>query len=155
MLAALVAIPLIGTQRTFLVFAVALGLVAAAGLGWRYLALPAVLAGVIAIPIGTVKATDGERVLFEGESEEQYIRVIEEDDGDRLLELNEGQAVHSMYRPGSYLTEDVWDGYLVPLRRPERSPGGSRSSATPPGPPPGPAATTSRRPRWTGWRSTR
>ena len=61
MLAALVAIPFIGTQRTFLAFAVALGLVAAAGLGWRYLALPAVLAGVIAIPIGTVKATDGER----------------------------------------------------------------------------------------------
>ena len=113
MLAALVAIPFIGTQRTFLAFAVALGLVAAAGLGWRYLALPAVLAAVIAIPIGTVKATDGERVLFEGESEEQYIRVIEEDDGDRLLELNEGQAVHSIYRPGSYLTEDVWDGYLV------------------------------------------
>jgi spermidine synthase len=113
MIAALVTIPFIGTQRTFLVFAVALGLVAAAGLGWRYLALPAVLAGVIAIPIGTVKATEGERVLFEGESEEQYIRVIEEDDGDRLLELNEGQAVHSMYRPGTYLTQDVWDGYLV------------------------------------------
>jgi spermidine synthase len=113
MIAALVTIPFIGTQRTFLAFAVALGLVAAAGLGWRYLALPAVLAGVIAIPIGTVKATDGERILFEGESEEQYIRVIEEDDGDRLLELNEGQAVHSMYRPGTYLTQDVWDGYLV------------------------------------------
>ena len=155
MLAALVAIPFIGTQRTFLAFAVALGLVAAAGLGWRYLALPAVLAGVIAIPIGTVKATDGERVLFEGESEEQYIRVIEEDDGDRLLELNEGQAVHSMYRPGSYLTEDVWDGYLVlPFAGLSDPRSGSRSSATPPGPPPGPTATTSRRPRWTGWRST-
>ncbi len=113
MLAALVTIPFIGTQRTFLAFALALGLVAAAGLGWRYLALPAVLAGVIAIPIGTVKATEGEKVLFEGESEEQYIRVVEQDDGDRLLELNEGQAVHSMYRPGTYLTNDVWDGYLV------------------------------------------
>jgi spermidine synthase len=114
MLAALVTIPFIGTQRTFLAFAVALGLVAAAGLGWRYLALPAALAGVIAIPVGTVKATEGERVLFEGESEEQYIRVIEdEDDGTRELELNEGQAVHSLYRPGSYLTDEVWDGYLV------------------------------------------
>jgi predicted O-methyltransferase YrrM len=30
-----------------------------------------------------------------------------------LLELNEGQAVHSLYRPGSFLTDDVWDGYLV------------------------------------------
>ncbi|HKH40562.1 MAG TPA: fused MFS/spermidine synthase [Solirubrobacterales bacterium] len=113
MLAALVGIPLIGTQRTFLAFALALGLVAAAGLGWRFLVLPVALAGVIAIPIGTVKATDGEKVLFEGESEEQYIRVVEEEDGERQLELNEGQAVHSLYRPGSYLTDGVWDGYLV------------------------------------------
>jgi MFS family permease len=90
MLAALVLIPFIGTQRTFLAFAVALGLVAAAGLGWRYLAVPAALAAALAIPIGTVKATEGERVLWEGESEEQYIRVVEdEDDGDRALELNE------------------------------------------------------------------
>ena len=75
--------------------------------------MPAALAAVFAVPIGTVKATDGERVLFEGESEEQYIRVIEQEDGDRALELNEGQATHSLYRPGSYLTGDVWDGYLV------------------------------------------
>lgn len=113
MLAALVFIPFIGTQRTFLVFAVGLGLVAAAGLGWRYLAVPAALAAVIAVPVGTVKATEGEEVLWEGETEEQYIRVLEEEDGDRLLELNEGQATHSLYRPGSYLTGDVWDGYLV------------------------------------------
>jgi spermidine synthase len=114
MLAALVLIPFIGTQRTFLAFAVALGLVAAAGLGWRYLAVPAALAVAFAIPIGTVKATEGERVLWEGESEEQYIRVVEdEDDGERALELNEGQAVHSLYRPDSYLTDNVWDGYLV------------------------------------------
>jgi spermidine synthase len=52
-------------------------------------------------------------VLFEGETEEQYIRVVEEEDGERQLELNEGQAVHSLYRPGSYLTDGVWDGYLV------------------------------------------
>ena len=77
MLAALVLIPFIGTQRTFLTFAVALALVAAAGLGWRYLAVPAALAAVFAVPVGTVKATEGERVLWEGESEEQYIRVIE------------------------------------------------------------------------------
>ena len=107
-------IPFIGTQRTFLAFAIALGLVAAAGLGWRYLAVPAALVAALAIPIGTVKATEGERVLWEGETEEQYIRVVEdEDDGERALELNEGQAVHSLYRPGSYLTDNVWDGYLV------------------------------------------
>ena len=113
MLSALLLIPFIGTQRSFLAFSVALAIVAAAGLGWRYLALPAALAAVIAVPIGTVKATDGEEVLFEGETEEQYVRVVEQEDGDRALELNEGQATHSLYRPGSYLTDDVWDGYLV------------------------------------------
>jgi spermidine synthase len=112
-LSALVLIPLIGTQRTFLSFALAAGLVAALGLGWRYLAVPAALAGVIAIPVGTVKATDDGTVLHEAETEFQYARVVEQEDGDRALELNEGQAVHSLYRPGTYLTGDVWDGYLV------------------------------------------
>jgi spermidine synthase len=113
MLSALVTIPFLGTQRTFLAFAVALALVAAAGLDRRYLLAPAALAGVFAIPVGTVKATDGERILFEGETTQQYVRVVEEGDGDRLLELNEGQAVHSKYEPGSYLTGDVWDGFVV------------------------------------------
>jgi len=112
-LSALVLIPLIGTQRTFVVFALAIALVATIGLGWRYLAVPAVLAGLVALPVGTVKATDEGEVLFEDETPTQYVRVIEEPDGERLLELNEGQAVHSVYRPGSYLTGDVWDGYLV------------------------------------------
>ncbi|MDP9188967.1 MAG: fused MFS/spermidine synthase [Actinomycetota bacterium] len=113
MLAALVLIPYIGTQRTFLVFAVALALVAAVGLGRRYLAVPIALAAAIAVPVGTVRATDGERVLWEGETEEQYVRVIEEEDGDRALELNEGRVVHSFYRPDTVLTDNVWDGYLV------------------------------------------
>jgi spermidine synthase len=112
-LSALVLIPLIGTQRTFLTFALAAGLIAAVGLGWRYLAVPAALAGVIAIPVGTVKATEEGRVIHEAETEFQYARVVEQEDGDRALELNEGQAVHSLYRPGTYLTGDVWDGYLV------------------------------------------
>jgi spermidine synthase len=113
MLAALVLIPFLGTQRTFLVFAIVIALVAAAGLGWRYLALPIALAGVAAIPVGSVKgAADGE-VIYETDTEHQYVRVVEQTDGDRLLELNEGQAVHSLYRPGSYLTGGVWDGYLV------------------------------------------
>ncbi|MGH2954006.1 MAG: spermidine synthase [Solirubrobacterales bacterium] len=113
LLSALVLIPFVGTQRTFLVFALAIALVAAAGLGWRYIALPVALAGAIALPVGTLKATDEGEVLFEADSEQQYIRVVEQDDGDRLLELNEGQAVHSLYRPGTFLTGDVWDGYLV------------------------------------------
>jgi len=115
MSAALLFIPFIGTQRTFLVFALALAVVAAVGLGWRYLAVPVAVAGVIAVPAGTVKAqTDsGDRVVYETETEAQYARVIEEPDGTRRLELNEGIASHSVYRPGSYLTGDYWDGMLV------------------------------------------
>ncbi len=113
MLAALVLIPLVGTQRTFLVFALLLAIVAAAGLGWRAAAAPVAVAAAMAIPVGTVKATDEGTVIFETDSEHQYIRVIEQPDGDRALELNEGQATHSLYRPGSFLTGDVWDGYLV------------------------------------------
>jgi spermidine synthase len=114
MLSALVLIPFVGTQRTFVAFALAMALIAVAGLGWRYVAVPAALALVGAIPAGTVKAgEEGDRVLHEGETSLQYVRVIEEADGDRVLELNEGQAIHSLYRPGSYLTDGVWDGYLV------------------------------------------
>jgi spermidine synthase len=113
MLAALVLIPFIGTQRTFLSFALGLAIVAAVGLGWRAIAAPLAVAAAMAIPVGTVKATDDGTVIFETDSEHQYIRVIEQPDGDRALELNEGQATHSLYRPGSFLTGDVWDGYLV------------------------------------------
>jgi spermidine synthase len=115
MSAALALIPFIGTQRTFLVFALTLALVAAAGLGWRYLAVPAAVAAVIAVPVGTVKAkTDsGDEVIFETETRLQYARVVEEPDGTRKLELNEGVAEHSLYRPGSYLTGNYWDGLLV------------------------------------------
>ncbi|HEX3263370.1 MAG TPA: fused MFS/spermidine synthase [Solirubrobacterales bacterium] len=113
MLAALVLIPFTGTQRTFLVFAIALAVVAAAGLGWRFAPLPAVLAAAIAIPVGTIKGTDDGRVLYEGETTLQYARVVEEPDGARVLELNEGQAIHSLYRPGSYLTGGYWDGMVT------------------------------------------
>jgi spermidine synthase len=113
MLSALLLIPLLGTQRTFLVFALALALVAAAGLGWRFLAVPALLALVVSLPVGTIKAADTGRVLYEAETTHEYARVVERVDGSRVLELNEGQAVHSLYRPGSYLTGDYWDGHLV------------------------------------------
>ncbi len=113
MLAALLFIPLVGTQRTFLIFALALALVAAIGLGWRFAAVPAALALAISLPVGTIKAADTGEVLYEAETVHQYARVVERPDGARVLELNEGQAVHSLYRPGSYLTGDYWDGHLV------------------------------------------
>jgi spermidine synthase len=125
MISALLLIPLLGTQRTFLLFALSLALVASAGLGWRFAALPLALALALSIPVGTIKASDTGTVLYEAETTHQYARVVERDDGSRVLELNEGQAVHSLYRPGSYLTGDYWDGHLYltfagPARPPAR-----------------------------------
>jgi hypothetical protein len=54
LLAAMVLVPFAGTQRTFLIFALALALVSALGLGRRWLLAPAVAAGALAIPAGTV-----------------------------------------------------------------------------------------------------
>jgi spermidine synthase len=122
MIAALLLIPLLGTQRTFLVFALALALVAVLGLGWRFLLVPAALALIVSVPVGTIKAADTGRVLYEAETTHQYVRVVERPDGTRVLELNEGQAVHSLYRPGSYLTGDYWDGHLYLPFAARRSP---------------------------------
>jgi spermidine synthase len=116
-LSALVLIPFAGTRRTFLVFALALGLAGALGVKRRAPALaaglPALIAILIALPPGTVKATVDGRVIWEAETDYQYARVIQNPDGERRLELNEGQAVHSIYRPGQWLTGNYWDEPLV------------------------------------------
>jgi spermidine synthase len=113
MASALVAIPLLGTQRTFIAFALALGGVAILALGRRALPVTAALALALAIPPGSIKDADDERVLYEGETVQQYVRIVERDDGSRAMELNEGQAVHSLWKPDTYLTDDYWDGMLV------------------------------------------
>jgi spermidine synthase len=113
MISALLLIPLLGTQRTFLVFALALALVGAAGIGRRGLGVPLALLALLAVPVGTIKGDADGRILYEAETTHQYARVVERPDGTRVLELNEGQAVHSLYRPGFYLTGDYWDGHLV------------------------------------------
>ena len=51
--------------------------------------------------------------MQETESAYNYIRVIELEDTTRLLELNEGQATHSIYHPERLLTGGPWDYYLV------------------------------------------
>ncbi len=115
LLSALVLIPVFGTQRTFLIFALAIAVVAVVGLRpvWRYALVPAVMAVLIALPVGTLKASDDAIVLAETETEYQYARVLEYPGGERTLELNEGQAVHSLFKPDTVLTDNVWDGNLV------------------------------------------
>jgi spermidine synthase len=111
--ASLVLIPLVGTQRTFLTFALITAAVAAIGLRARWALVPLAIAGLIAVPVGTVKAAEEGRVIHEADTEYQYARVVEMPDGERRLELNEGLAIHSLYRPDTVLTGNVWDGYLI------------------------------------------
>jgi spermidine synthase len=116
-LAALLLIPVAGTRRTFLVLAAAMALSALPHLARGRLpaaVVPATILALIALPTGTVKAADGsERVIWEKETEYQYARVLQDADGVRTLELNEGHAVHSLYRPGAWLTGDYWDEMLA------------------------------------------
>lgn len=116
-LSSLLLIPVVGTRRTFLILAAAMALAALPHLARGRVAaavVPATILGLIALPTGTVKAADGsERVIWEKETEYQYARVLQRTDGERTLELNEGHAVHSLYRPGAWLTGDYWDEMLV------------------------------------------
>ncbi len=90
-------LPALGPRRWSLGAAVAIG-----------------IALLMLIPVGATKSVvaDGE-VIWERETEYQYARVIEKDDGERVLELNEGQAVHSIYREDEYLMGGYWDSMLV------------------------------------------
>src|ERR1700761_8709493 len=114
-LAALLLIPTIGTHRTFIAFALSLALVAAAvSRSWRWWVVPVVVAASLAIPPAAIGAgVAGGRVIFSAETQYQYARVIQFRDGVRWLQLNEGVAVHSLYRPGTYLTGGYWDEFLV------------------------------------------
>jgi predicted membrane-bound spermidine synthase len=116
-LASLLLIPLVGSHRTFLIFALSLALAVLPALGKRWFfaaAVAGVIAVLIAIPVGSTKTvTTNGKVIWERETEYQYARVIERTDGDRVLELNEGQAVHSIYRKGEYLMGGYWDSMLA------------------------------------------
>ena len=119
---ALISIPLVGTQRTLLGTAVLLAISASFLLGRKVVLLAGALAALAALPPGAVKDEAG--LLHEEDSLYQFIQVIERDDGRRLLRLNEGVAVHSVWRRDTVLTGGVWDAFLaLPplLDRPLRS----------------------------------
>jgi spermidine synthase len=121
-LPALVLIPAIGTQRTFLVVAVLLAATSCFMLGARYLLATALLAGLLVVQPGAIKGEKG--LIHEETSTYQYIAVVQRPDGRRVLHLNEGVAIHSVWRPHTVLTGGEWDTYLAlppllgrPLRR--------------------------------------
>ncbi len=114
----LLLIPNVGTRATFALLAllllavVLLGLLAARQ--WRD-ALAVTLAAVVVAwlgfrPTGPIKAADS--LVFETESAFNYIQVL--DLGvERQLRLNEGEGIHSVYRPAGGLADGIWDYFLL------------------------------------------
>jgi spermidine synthase len=119
---ALLTIEAFGTQRTMVGTAALLAFAAALLLG-RWALLPAAaVAALLLVPPGAVKHQPG--LLFETESPYQYVSVLRQSDGSRVLELNEGLVAHSVWYPHTVLTGGYWDLFLLlpPLldRQPER-----------------------------------
>lgn len=144
-LTVLVLIPAIGTERTLYLFALFLLLLGMVGLrDWRYslLVILVLLLAYTTLNHPTpIKSVDCYRctLLAEAESAYNYIQVVQQDidpqraDDDRMyLFLNEGQAIHSLYRPIAQQTADPldtltgggpWDYFSVaPYVYPQRQP---------------------------------
>ena len=114
----LILIPLVGTTATFLIFSMLLLLVAFGGLwldtGWRGILklswMPIVLLLVALFTLNSpIKSTRG--MIFEAESSYNYIQVLELD-GYRMLRLNEGQGIHSMWHPEQLDYFGPWEQFL-------------------------------------------
>jgi predicted membrane-bound spermidine synthase len=115
----LVMIPLLGTAKTFISFSIFLTVVALVGLwlvsGWRsaivwiWMIIFLLAAGYF-LTGGPIKSTTGQ--IFEAESAYNYIQVLEKD-GYRMLRLNEGQGIHSMWHPTDIDFEGPWKQFLV------------------------------------------
>ena len=116
-------LPTIGSARTLYLGAGALLIVATLGLlvtrraGARVVAvaLLAVVALFLLPPSGLIKPPPYGTLLAERESVYNYIQVVQQTNGDIHLVLNEGHAIHSVYRADQQhpLTGGPWDYWLV------------------------------------------
>jgi predicted membrane-bound spermidine synthase len=116
----LILIPNIGTRNTFLFFSAALLVVSLVGLFWElraralpYLLMPTILVALAVVwPTGIIKPPQYGELIHETESAYNYIQVVQWED-EIWLQLNEGQGVHSIYRPNSVLVQGIWDFFLI------------------------------------------
>ncbi len=117
----LVLIPYLGTRETFYTFALLLGGVSLLALVRARARVPALAAAaMLALTLllaffvteGDIRQAEAGELLYEGESEYNYIQVIR--DGDEVgLVLNEGHAIHSIYNPNELLTRGPWDYFMM------------------------------------------
>jgi spermidine synthase len=115
----LVTIPAIGTKNTFLLFSMILLVVALIGLArfantremFRLAWMPIALIIIAIFSMGqSLKSSTGQ--IYETESAYNYIQV-QQQNGFTLLRLNEGQGVHSIYRPDTLQYNGPWDQVLA------------------------------------------
>ncbi len=111
---------LLGTRGTFLTFSILLlgGAVAGIAKEWgirrtgKYaLLLIAMIVLALFDSGGVVKAQAG--LVYETESPYNFIQVIDDANGWRLLTVNEGAAYQSAYRIDRVLTGGIWDLFLL------------------------------------------
>jgi len=123
-----VLIPALGTRRTFLLVALALGIVSLWGLvqalgrrGWLYTLIP-LLAALLWVwgTGGPIRPVAG--LIYEGESAYNYIQVLQQGD-EFILKLNEGEGNQSVYHPDRILLSRIFDYFLAaPYFRPADAP---------------------------------
>ncbi len=101
-------IPWIGTRDTMLAFAAVLAGISAVGLG---AGAPLLILAALALPQGAIKPSAAS--IYETESPYHFIQVVQQPDGSRELMLNEGWAVHSIYKPGQIMTGGYWDYFSL------------------------------------------
>ncbi len=131
MLPALLLIPVFGTRNTFWLLAICLlvpsliGLILTRDIRAGSL-IGALLVVVLFLPVtlqqGLIRPPEYGEVIYETETRYNYVQVLERD-GEMLLALNEGHAVHSIYDPDSLLTRGPWDYFMIaPYFIPETKP---------------------------------
>lgn len=117
----LVFIPLFGTRITFLILALSLLVPSIVGLmlvgAFGRTGLGVILVVVLVLlnwvnDVGAIRPADRGRLVYETESDSNYIQVLEQQ-GKTLLALNEGHAIHSIYDPSNLLTQGPWDYFMV------------------------------------------
>lgn len=114
----LILIPTIGTTKTFLAFSLFLLIVAIIGMGicsGKKAVTPYIGIAFLLVILGIwsnnipIKNTEGQ--VYESESAYNYIQVINKD-GYNYLRLNEGQGIHSIYKPGELNYGGPWQQFL-------------------------------------------
>lgn len=125
----------LGTRGTFLTFSIALLAGAITGILFESGRLPALRYAALLLIIAVIAAFDsggvikaGAGVVYETESPYNFIQVIDDASGWRLLTVNEGQAYQSAYRADRTLSGGIWDLFLIaPFFSSNTAPGNVKS----------------------------